>query len=314
MICTNSKYSKAVIIGSFFVILTSQKALILRLLTAIFLFLSFQICGQTTPRIKVAILGTFHFGENNDFFSVKYPGLYTNKKQKELDKLVEKLALFYPNKIFVENTPDFQPFWDKVYAEAKKGSVPANQTVVENEIYQIGIRLARKINDPFGVICVNFQHPEQAGGAFKPKSTFDTLQYYYSAAINNQKPPVELLFENNPPAQNALNTLRRNIAIWQKKDLISFYLNFNQQAQLQSFNYLNNLIYLDQNFNKVGGELSTKEYYRNIKIFQNIISKVNPYDRHLLIIIGAAHVLPLKSIFESHPAFEYVEIEEILKK
>jgi hypothetical protein len=46
---------------------------------------------------------------------------------------------------------------------------------------------------------------------------------------------------------------------------------------------------------------------------QNILSSVSPYDRKLLVIIGGGHVQVLRDMLKSHPYFEIVDVNKILK-
>jgi hypothetical protein len=273
------------------------------------------VLGQKVPlKTKVSILGTVHFGQTSDLFTVKFSDLLSATRQNEFETLTQQLAEIYPNKIFVENTPDFQGFWDKVYADARKGIAPTHREVFENEIYQIGIRLALKINDPFGVICVNYLPPEQTGGLKNAKTRFDSLNYYYSAGLKYLRPDVTKVFSQNIWAKNTLEETLKKLRSAQKDNLTNFFRSINSESMLRDFHYLNQVIWLDDNLNLVGAETASKDFLRNARIFQNMLSKINPYDKHVILIIGAAHVQSLKTMIQSHPRLEYVEILETLQK
>ena len=64
------------------------------------------LSAQTSPpRIKILIVSTFHFGETSDVNKTGFPDLLTEKRQKEIAEVVDSLAEFKPDKIFVENEP-----------------------------------------------------------------------------------------------------------------------------------------------------------------------------------------------------------------
>ncbi|WP_255070027.1 DUF5694 domain-containing protein [Lacihabitans sp. LS3-19] len=286
-----------------------------KLLSVLFWWFLFgSAFAQEQAKIKIAIMGTFHFGESSDYISLSHPDLLTRKGQREIDHLVKKLAKFYPNKIFVENTPDTQSFWDNVYADFKNGKEPQSSEILNNEVFQIGIKLANEINDPFGVICVNYLQPEQSGGLKTSKSPLDTLYTLYSSMLQRQKPDLGQFFVQNPLVKQSLDNFVKDNKEWSKHSLEKHILELNSVESLNTLHYLNITSWMDQNPNGVGAELTSKEYFRNAKILQNILHKINPYDKHILIIIGAAHVKPLQDMISAHPLLEIVKIEDLLKK
>ncbi len=131
----------------------------MRFVILILLVVNQALFAQEKKKIQVAVLGTFHFGENEDYVDANFTDLLNPLRQKEIDVLNDKLAKFNPNKIFVENTPDVQAYWNKVYFDWQKGILPNKETEI-SEVFQIGIKLAAKINNPFGVFCVNYIHPK----------------------------------------------------------------------------------------------------------------------------------------------------------
>ncbi|MCP9747972.1 DUF5694 domain-containing protein [Lacihabitans sp. CS3-21] len=277
-------------------------------------FFSIQISlGQQQNRIQVAVLGTFHFGESSDYASISRKDIMSRKSLKEINKLVSDLATFYPNKIFVENTPDTQGLWDGVYADYRKGLEPKNPSILVNEVFQIGIKLAKQINDPFGVICVNYTHPEQNGGLKQAKTGLDTIYTVYSNMLQNRKPEIGRFFQENPLADKEFKSYLKKNDEWSKLSLEKHLLAMNEASSINSLHYLNITAWMDQNPNGIGAELTAKEYLRNAKILQNVLHKLNPYDKRVLIIIGAAHVKPLKDMIEAHPLLEFVPIQQILK-
>ena len=54
---------------------------------------------------KITILGTFHFNATNDYSSVQIDSIFSDKRQNELDQLINKIKAFNPTKIMVEWEP-----------------------------------------------------------------------------------------------------------------------------------------------------------------------------------------------------------------
>ncbi len=247
-------------------------------------FLSIQVSlGQQQNRIQVAVLGTFHFGESSDYASISRKDIMSGKSIKEINQLVSDLAKFYPNKIFVENTPDSQGLWDGVYADYRKGLEPKNPSILVNEVFQIGIKLAKQINDPFGVICVNYAPPEQNGGLRQAKTSMDTIYTVYSNMLQSRKPEIGRFFKENPLADKEFKSYLKKNEEWGKLSLEKHLLAMNEASSLNSLHYLNVTAWMDQNPNGIGAELAAKEYLRNAKILQNVLHKLNPYDKQPLL-------------------------------
>ncbi len=103
-------------------------------------------------------MGTFHFGATGDKNRTSFDDEFSPKRQSEIDDVVGRLAKYNPDKIFVEQEPDEQAKWDKVYADYKNGVEPTGNNL-KNEIFQIGVKPAKKTNNSRGVTCVDFQMP-----------------------------------------------------------------------------------------------------------------------------------------------------------
>lgn len=269
--------------------------------------------GQSHDKIKVAILGTFHFGETSDYKGGGIEGLLTPLRQQQIDDLNNRLAKYYPDKIFVENTPDTQRYWDRVYSDWLRDIKPSNASTEKNEVFQVGIKLAKKLNNKFGVICVNYIHPEIDGQLRKARHKADSLYYFYSQAVNARKPDYDAFFKHNPIAKKSFDEFLLRYGSWKDLSMTEQLIRMNEKESVEALHYINVMAWMDQNANGVGAELASKEYYRNARILQNILGKIGPFDKKVLVIIGAGHVKVLRDMLESHPFFEVVTGEQLLR-
>ena len=135
------------------------------------LFLTLNVSAQEKPKtpakkIQIVLLGTFHFGATNDTNKTNFDDEFSPKRQAEIKQIVELLAKYDPDKIFVEQEPSEQAKWDKIYADYKNGIEPTGNNL-KNEIFQIGVKLAKETNNPNGVICIDFQMPTDFVAALK---------------------------------------------------------------------------------------------------------------------------------------------------
>jgi hypothetical protein len=282
-------------------------------LTVIFFFYVFLSFGQS-GRVQIAFLGVFHMGETPDYVKGGFDDLLSAERQNQVQEVVDALAKFKPDKIFVENTPDTQPYWNNVYKNYLNGFKPKEKSSEFNEIFQIGIKLAKKINNPNGVTCVNYVQPDLNVGMRIARNKIDTLLTFFSHELERKRPSYDDYFAKNPSVNRAFKTYLANYENWKKLPFKEHLINLNSEQSISTLHYFNITGWMDTNTNGFGAEFTSKEYFRNTKILQNILTSVSPYDRKLLVIIGGGHVQILKDMIKTHPYFEVVDIKTILEK
>jgi hypothetical protein len=264
--------------------------------------------GQSHNRIDALILGTFHMGESSDYQAGEYDDILTLKRQREVLAVVRKLATYKPDKIFVENTPEAQGFWDNVYQNYAKRILPTDESILKNEIFQLGIRTALMSKNGKGVICINYENE------LKPKITPDIPSWnQYMMDINRKKPTYPAFFKANKLASGTFDRYIANHNEWKKLPLKEHLIHMNEEESLRDLHYFNVLAWMDNNENGVGAELSSLEYYRNLKIVQNLYTKLDASDDRILIIYGAAHAQVISDILKSHPVFNVLDVKSVLK-
>ena len=95
-----------------------------------------QTFGQ--KKTKVLILGTYHMAGNTpDQIKVENDDILGKKRQSEIKGILTQLAKFKPTKIFVENIPENQIYWDSIYTDLKKGILPKEDYLIKNEIFNL---------------------------------------------------------------------------------------------------------------------------------------------------------------------------------
>jgi hypothetical protein len=126
-------------------------------LTLLFLMITTVIKGQsqtimgisakevscTDKSAKIMILGTYHMDNPGlDAINTNADDVLLPKRQNEIAELVEKLARFNPTKIVIEAPFSAKASWDNAYKKYVAGELKLGR----NEIYQIGFRLAKRLN------------------------------------------------------------------------------------------------------------------------------------------------------------------------
>ena len=282
-----------------------------KIIFLIFYLFFFNTFAQN-GKVQIVFLGTFHMGESPDYKQGSITDLLSAERQKQIQVVVDNLVKFRPDKIFVENTPDTQPYWNNVYKNYLNGIKPAERSSEYNEIFQLGIKLAKKINHPIGVTCINFVQPELSVGVQIARNKIDSLMALYSYELELKRPVYEDYFRGNPSVKKSYDDYITNYESWKKLTIKEHLLNLNSPQSISALHYFNITGWMDTNTNGFGAEFTAKEYYRNTKILQNILSSVSPFDRKLLVIIGGGHVQILKDMLKTHPYFEVVDAKELL--
>lgn len=258
-----------------------------------------SVRAQPTPKIKILLLGTFHFGETGDRNKVAFDDLFSSKRQQEIQQLTSQLARLRPDKIFVENEPDRQVHWDSVYALYRQGKL--DTTALRNEIFQIALRTARKTNLP-RVVCVDHQQPLPYDKleAFEQRTSKDSVALRKMATYKLLSVPY--------PYPKKTKTLAAS-------SLKDYFLYINSAAY-DAGNRADYFVYAPSSgydTDYTGVEFITSWYDRNAKIMTNILRAAEPTDKFHIVLFGSSHMLPLRHYFQMHPYFEVVELADVLK-
>ncbi|GAB4029641.1 DUF5694 domain-containing protein [Spirosoma jeollabukense] len=258
-----------------------------------------SVCAQPTPKIKILLLGTFHFAETADKGKTSFTDLFSAKRQQELQQLTSQLAHLKPDKIFIENEPDQQAHWDSLYSTYRQGKL--DTTALRNEIFQVGFRIARKAGLP-RVVCVDHQQPLP----YDKLATFEQRTSKDSVALRKMAGYKLLSLPYPYPKKTqklASSTLRD-------------YYTYINSAEYDAGNRADYFVYApaggyDNDY--TGVEFITSWYDRNAKIFTNILRQAEPTDKLHIVLFGSSHMLPLRHYFQTHPFFEVIEVADVLK-
>src|SRR5919108_2938915 len=115
------------------------------------------------PTAKIMLLGTFHFHDPGlDAHRPKFTlDVFSERRQREIADVVERLAAFAPTKVAVEPWREYQEDIDGYYQAYLRGEfeqVPDRWLTPANEIFQLGFRLAQRLGHA-KVYCVGEREP-----------------------------------------------------------------------------------------------------------------------------------------------------------
>lgn len=112
-------------------------------ISALLALLSAPAIGEVAPeRPALLIVGVPHFANpGRDLVNLRIADVTVEERQREIEKVIERLAAFGPTRVAVEWPASRQNELDKRFADYVAG----NYALSPNEIDQIGLRLARRL-------------------------------------------------------------------------------------------------------------------------------------------------------------------------
>jgi hypothetical protein len=232
------------------------------------------------------LLGTYHFqGSTRDAVSGAPQDVRTPARQSELEDLVARLARWSPEQVVVEWPFHFA---DSTTARYKQYIERNGATTSQDEVAQIGFRLARRLGHPT-VYPIDHQMP--LGN--------DSL----SALLARQ--PV---FRRH--ADSVLASLRSDAKADEQANaalpIVERLRRANEDAALHAGNsgsMFGSWLATGEGTNRGGPQLLARWYERNFYMAHNLTRVLHPGTRRMLVLVGSGHVPPLRNILDESPQF-----------
>ena len=253
------------------------------------------IAQGETSKIKVYLLGTFHFGKTSDARQTPFPDLYSTQRQKELDQIAAAIIRAGVSKLFVERSYTLQTAMDSL------GNLYAQNALTDslekrNEVHQVAYR-TKRIKPAIQVVATDRRME-------LPSKELDEYE------------------EMNPDSDFGGKFFKEPYALRKKQKKLSestlpeFYIQMNNafNRKVSQSDYLHYALSYGDKSNFVGTKFTTSWYERNLTIFTNILRNIDPQtDKSILVLFGASHTAVLRQFFENHDRFEIVELTELFK-
>ncbi len=248
--------------------------------------------SNTDKKPEIAMLGMFHFGSTSDLAAIVMDDVKGEKRQREIQEVIDRLKEYNPTKVLVEYPMSKQDTLQSRYESFKNGgfALPTSET------YQIGFRLARQLGH----------------------DTIYAIDHKMDLPFNDI---VAYCQENNcmDKFQNIVNFAQSYTAnetkVLKEMKLATFLLRQNSSESDRFGNglYLREILDIGDPANEVGARITSIWYQRNMIIMKNILDLVENEDERLLVIIGASHRAVIHSLLENRTEFRFVEIADYLK-
>ncbi|MCH7321563.1 DUF5694 domain-containing protein [Solibacillus sp. MA9] len=228
--------------------------------------------------MEILLVGTIHLGYTPDMNT-----LSKNETDKYSDihfeQLTNDIAKFQADQVFVE-----YPFGSQKHLNTIYRSNNVNERIKENEIYQIGFRLAKKIGHK-AIYAVDWnEDPEE-------------LKDIGLVAEGKSKEEYQEIMGRIPIM------IKKVSSIIQQGDIIKLYKYINSHEYIIN----DHKVYLDlmQLDDEIAFEWVSKYwYYRNLRIVQNIKKLLKPETKRAVILYGAGHNYLIKQQLEDDPSIK----------
>jgi hypothetical protein len=260
--------------------------------------------GEKQPRTQLLLLGTFHFDDAGLDAHKPEHGFdaLSERRQKEIEEVLDRLARFRPTHIAVEYAREQQERLDQAYAKFLAGESEPRA----NEIYQIGFRLGKRLGLE-RVVAVDAE-----GRAYEPDMTDEQYEARVAALLVGVAP-------ERVAAESAWDERFEKLYKWEDGQVdtqslrkLLLYVNEPEVLVRHHGHYLVGDFKLGRDDDYFGADLKTRWYNRNLRIFHNLLRiPAGPSDR-VLLVIGAGHVPILRHAALSSPDFRLAEVESVL--
>jgi hypothetical protein len=273
--------------------------------TFLFLFLTIfigEVYSQTnSPKIKVYLLGTFHFAQTDSTYNV-----LDDEHQKSIADLNNIIVRLNPDKIFIERMPDFEKEnrVDSVYTAYLNRTKETNNP---NEIWQVAFKVGKKLGHKKLYQCDNSGN---YGNIYNRLEEYATEHNQQDILASNAKGTTKPLKSNvNADSLRNSTTLLEYIKWLNSKEVQSssqaHYINvYPQIGNTNVYNWGKDYL--------LGTELTVDWYRRNIYIYSKMLSQIDYTEKSIFLIMGNDHIPIIRHLFESNPYFEVMDVEKWL--
>lgn len=233
----------------------------------------------------ILIVGTYHMSDDRE-------DVTTPKRQKEIEELVTRLAMFKPTKIALEARFDNNQF-NELYEQYLAGK----HQLARNETEQLGFRLAKQMKHA-RVYPIDW------------RNKFDLSPVIAFAAANNQGAIVQKGINRVTEGDRKIGELIKTASVL---DILRF-LNEDKMSRAVDDAMLTTLVHVGKDNNYVGTDVLAGWYERNLKIFTNVTRIIDSDEDRILVIIGSGHANLLRRFVQDHDGYALEATEKYLKQ
>ena len=243
---------------------------------------------------EIMILGTFHFHspDNGDRFH-QGADILSPERQREVLQVVEALEAFQPTKIAVEQKPEQSAGLLRQYQAYVQGEAG----LAAGEVQQIAFRLAKRLGQE-QLYCVDWNEAQPHVG-----SIFQWMADHPCARIQE--------LDAKAKASHAGN--QRHL---ESSTLLDHFIFLNQPARALEDHraYLDYALLGDAQDPAGAKWVAQYWYYRNLRIWKNVMELFQAPNERVLPLIGAGHLHYLRQAFSDAGGVQVVDAADFLSK
>ena len=276
---------------------------------ALFTLYTSESHAQIEEKNEIMMLGFAHLSKINDL--EPSGSIFTEKKQKEIQELVNNIKEFNPELILVEIDSEEQKENDSLFQlyNSDKRSLKDFEYGA-GETYQIGFRTAKQLGLN-GVTGVNY-YESYSQSLLATGDHIEIFQKELENLQNTARPWNEDLINNNI----SLNDFIKMINTPEMLEL-THHLFFNLPAYVKNGDFdkerLGDLEMSKIDKEYIGAEYISLFYNRNLKIYSNILNaQLKSGKKRVLLIMGQAHIGVLQNMLEHNQNFTVVPASKYL--
>lgn len=247
--------------------------------------------AQTATRPEILILGTYHMrGSGNHVFNTEVDDILSERRQAEIEELIDVLQRFRPTKIAVE-----AQVGSRRIADAYSAYLAGTYALTGNEIDQIGFRLAKELGH-------DFVHPVDEDGDFP----FYRVQNY--AIANGMEAAWDSIQASGAAKAERASEFMRTHTVLE----ILEYMNADSTSASGVADYYSSYLPYGEPYEYAGPDLIASWFRRNIRIYHNVRALVTSPNDRILVVYGAGHLGWLQQMAEDDPGVELRRLGEVI--
>ena len=241
-------------------------------------------------RPTLFVLGSPHFANpGRDLINVEVEDVLNERRQAEMELVVEQLAAFEPTHVAVEIEPSRQAELDARYRAYLEGQ----HQLSRNEVEQLGFRLAAAAGHQ-RVFAIDTYINSPGDG--------DDYDWYTYAQAHDQDRLAAL---SDPDSSGVIRLGEQSIGTWLREENTAEALAANHQMYFD-------IALIGNEEQHVGANWVGHWYARNLKIFENLVRLTDQPTDRIVVIYGAGHAHLLRQFAVESRAFRLVDVDDVL--
>ncbi len=256
--------------------------------------------SNISKKTEVLLIGTFHFSNfdpknNVDIMQTSEVDVLTDKNQKELKLICDKIVEFNPSKIFVEYPYTKQVTLDSIYDNFDSKNFELKD---RDEGEQLSFRVAKQLGHKRIFAC------DYRGSSFPYNSMIKSMK------VANQQ---DLISSDNQYTEQWEKQYNEIVNRNQSLLDVLYFLNSKKERIEDRAWYLNSANKAGSTNDTIGTFLATEWTRRNLHIYSKIQKQVTENDERIMILLGSSHVAILKDFIDYNPDWKTVELKELME-